>query len=45
MLIEIFLDIAAAMNDYEFFLLVPAASFVCGLVMLFRSFLGRGVSL
>lgn len=41
-MIEIFIDIALAMNDYEFFLYVPAAAFVCGLVMLFRSFFVRG---
>lgn len=43
-MIEIFIDIAKSMNNVEFFLYVPAAAFVCGLVMIFRSFFGKGVT-
>lgn len=41
---DFFFDIFSSMSDLPIFCYPAAAAFVCGLVMLFRSFFGKGIT-
>lgn len=44
-MIEFLLSVWTSMNNLNFFFYAPCCALICGLILVFRSFFGKGVKI